>query len=294
MEGFKAIDTNFDGTVTTIDEDAGRIVGWDIATDGNGIRMKGYKAFDTNWRCRDFQYEIGKTYELPEGQTLQIGKCGFHFCKNPIDVFANYPLTGTLIAEVEALGNIQHEGIRFCTDKIKIVREFTLDELQLLFLKSSFNSSSFNTGNFNSGSYNSGSNNSGSYNSGNYNTGSSNSGSCNSGFSNTGYYNTGNYNSGNFNSGNYNSGRYNAGDYNTGDYNTGIFNTDEPCMRAFNRDTNITFSEFMRSIGYNFSALLNRISRHEIDDKDIEHVKALPNYDADLFYEITGIDLREA
>ena len=38
--------------------------------------MKGYKAFDSGWKCRDFQYEIGKTYELPEGQELKMCQCG--------------------------------------------------------------------------------------------------------------------------------------------------------------------------------------------------------------------------
>ena len=62
--------------------------------------MKGYKAFDKDWKCRDFQYKIGETYELPEGQELKICQCGFHFCKNPIDVFGYYPFKDeTMIAE---------------------------------------------------------------------------------------------------------------------------------------------------------------------------------------------------
>ena len=26
--------------------------------------MKGYKVFNEDWTCRDFKYEIGKTYEF--------------------------------------------------------------------------------------------------------------------------------------------------------------------------------------------------------------------------------------
>ena len=95
--------------------------------------MKGYKAFNAEWKCREFQYELGKTYELPEGQQLEMCKCGFHFCKNPIDVFGYYDLTDdVLIAEVEALGDIQQEGTKYCTDKIKIVKEFTREQLKAL------------------------------------------------------------------------------------------------------------------------------------------------------------------
>ena len=167
--------------------------------------MKGYKAFNANWKCRDFQYEIGQTYELPKGQKLEMCRCGFHFCKNPIDVFGYYPFSdNTLLAEVEALGEIKQEGIKFVTDKIKIVREFTREELQAL----------IRDGNYNSRNYNSGDCNSGSYNSGDCNTGNFNSGDCNSSCYNSGSRNTGSYNSGNYNSGSYNSGGSNSGNKN--------------------------------------------------------------------------------
>lgn len=130
--------------------------------------MDGYKAFDLGWVCRDFQYEIGKTYELPEGQELKICECGFHFCENPIDVFGYYPMKDdVLIAKVEALGEIQQEGTKFCTDKIKIVREFTRKELQALVLDGKYNTGDCDSGNYNLGNHNSGNYNSGDCNSGN-------------------------------------------------------------------------------------------------------------------------------
>ena len=80
----------------------------------------------------------------------------------------------------------------------------------------------------NSGNYNSGDCNSGDSNSGNYN-----SGDCNSGYYNSGDSNSGNCNSGCRNSGNCNSGYYNSGDYNSGDYNSGFFCTENAPVSFF-------------------------------------------------------------
>ena len=262
--------------------------------------MKGYKAFNPGWKCRDFQYEIGKTYELPEGQKLKMCECGFHFCANPIDVFGYYLFSNNiLIAEIEALGNIKQEGTKYVTDKIKIVKEFPKEKLQKLIRNGRYNtgdysSGNLNSGNFNSGRYNSGNYNSGAFNSGSRNSGDCNSGCCNSGECNSGWYNSGNYNSGDYNSGEYNSGYYNSGCHNSGyfnkgNWNNGIFNTDEPTVRAFNKPTNIKLSDFE----YNYHELFNRISNNNLIDGDIELIKSLPNFDAKIFLEITGIDLTE-
>ena len=39
--------------------------------------IKGYKGFDKNMKCRDFQFEVGKEYEE---KTAKICESGFHFC----------------------------------------------------------------------------------------------------------------------------------------------------------------------------------------------------------------------
>ena len=49
--------------------------------------MKMYKGFDKDLKCRDFQYEIGKTYEEP---TTELCNKGFHACEYPLDVFGYY------------------------------------------------------------------------------------------------------------------------------------------------------------------------------------------------------------
>ena len=62
--------------------------------------VKGYKGFDKNLRCRDFQYEIGKEYET---ERAELCKEGFHFCENPHDVLAyNSAGEGNRFAVVEA------------------------------------------------------------------------------------------------------------------------------------------------------------------------------------------------
>ena len=62
--------------------------------------MKGYKGFDKNWKCRDMQYEVGKTYEEAEARLCNKG---LHFCENPFDVFNYYsPSNQSRYAVVEA------------------------------------------------------------------------------------------------------------------------------------------------------------------------------------------------
>ncbi|MCI1683790.1 MAG: hypothetical protein LKI39_14745, partial [Bacteroides sp.] len=51
--------------------------------------IKGYKGFDENLKCRDFQYESGKDYE--EKGEIRACNNGFHYCENPFDVLGYYP-----------------------------------------------------------------------------------------------------------------------------------------------------------------------------------------------------------
>jgi hypothetical protein len=197
-----------------------------------------------------------------------------------------------------------------------------------------YNSGDYNSGNYNSGYRNSGNCNSGNYNSGYRNSGNCNSGNCNSGDRNSGDYNSGNcnsgdrnsgdYNSGNYNSGNYNSGNYNSGNYNSGDRNSGWFNTNEPKMRFFNKDSNMTYSEFIKNpivypdlkicvwVSYkdlpkdeqttdtkNMNGKLKTLTYKEAwgeywgraSDDDKKWFMNLPNFDAKIFEEITGINV---
>ncbi len=80
--------------------------------------MKGYKAFNKGFICKDFQYEEGQTYE--HKGNIAICNSGFHFCENPLDVLNYYDLCESEFAEVEALGEIDTEKNKSATSKIKI------------------------------------------------------------------------------------------------------------------------------------------------------------------------------
>lgn len=62
--------------------------------------MKGYKGFNKDWKCRDMQYEVGRTYEEAEARLCNKG---LHFCENPFDVFSYYsPNNQSRYAVIEA------------------------------------------------------------------------------------------------------------------------------------------------------------------------------------------------
>jgi len=184
-----------------------------------------------------------------------------------------------------------------------------------------------NSGDCNSGNGNSGYCNSGDGNSGYYNSGDCNSGNGNSGYYNSGGYNSGECNSGNCNSGYCNSGDYNSGDYNSGNRNSGLFNTTEPKARFFNQLTDKTLSELydnnsIPQIGLPLTEFIPspKMTRTEkknnpnhnviggflrvLDYKKAwnkywksttssnrKKIKNLPNFNAKIFKEITGIKI---
>ena len=192
------------------------------------------------------------------------------------------------------------------------------------------NSGNNNSGNRNSGNRNIGDDNSGGCNIGNRNSGDNNSGNRNSGNHNSGYDNSGNNNSGNRNSGNRNIGDDNSGDWNKTHFSNGCFNTELPKIFLFNKPSDWTFRDWLDSDaryilmncptnaltwvwGYDMTEEeKEQHPEYSVTDgflKNVEDevqewwdsltkekkdsVMSLPNFDKNIFKEITGIDVNK-
>ena len=284
--------------------------------------MIGYKATDKDGCCIGFKFEVGKTYtkDTPKEELKCCTDKVFHFCRDffAIERESNYKLSESRLFEVIA-GDFVRDGDKYGTNSLTILREIKGEEKQEL-----INSGSCNSGSCNSGSCNSGSCNLGSWNSGDCNSGSWNSGSWNSGNCNSGSWNSGSWNSGDCNSGNCNSGSWNAGSWNSGDCNSGFFNSDEPYVRMFNKMTDkkrwdidipswcyfdltvwvshdtATEEEktehkaeieacggFLKPINYKDAW---RLAWNKASIEERKKLFDLPNWDNQVFKEITGID----
>ena len=88
-----------------------------------------YKAFDKNMQCRDFQYEVGKEYEM-DGE-IKCCNRGFHACESPMEVWDYYDMLNSRYAEVEQSGKIEEEGnsTKVCSSHIKIKAELKLTDI---------------------------------------------------------------------------------------------------------------------------------------------------------------------
>lgn len=239
--------------------------------------MKGYKVFKSDWTCRGFYYEVGKTYEMKEDPVCC--ERGFHFCGKLIDCFNYYDFDSeNKVAEIEALGAIDDDGNeeKYCTNKIKIVRKLTWHEVLDL-------------------------------------------------------VNTGKDNTGRENAGDWNAGDWNTGDWNSTDYSTGCFNTKEEKIRLFNKRSKWTYRDWRCSLARDLMCdcphtktvwinekymtdsekeenptwkcsggylKINEVTDEDrqawwdnLDDEEREEIKSLPNFDKEIFKEITGIEV---
>lgn len=87
--------------------------------------IKAYKGFNKDLRCRDYQFEIGKTFEEDEADLCNKG---FHACENPMDVFGYYNPADSRYCEValdEETDQTEGDSKR-CGKKIKIETEIGL------------------------------------------------------------------------------------------------------------------------------------------------------------------------
>ena len=95
----------------------------------NENKIIAYKGFDKDFKCRDFQYEVGKTYEM-DGN-IKCCSRGFHACESPIEVFDHYDMLTSRFAEVEQSGEIDKEdnSTKICSSRIKIKAELKLADI---------------------------------------------------------------------------------------------------------------------------------------------------------------------
>ena len=94
------------------------------------MKMTGYKGFDKDLKCRDFQFEVGKEYEH-DGK-VKLCESGFHFCENPHGVFGHYaPGNGSRFAVVEADGvsDERESDSKRVAKKLKIKSEISVFEM---------------------------------------------------------------------------------------------------------------------------------------------------------------------
>lgn len=146
----------------------------------------------------------------------------------------------------------------------------------------------------------------------------------------TGRCNTGDCNTGDWNTGDCNTGNWNTGDWNKSSCNTGCFNTEQQKILMFNKPSDWTYDDWLRS---DARYLLNQISKdvvewiysedmtdeekaahptHEttggylkvldesecgqiwwgsLSDRQKNIIKSIPNFDPDIFKQCTGIDI---
>jgi len=146
---------------------------------------------------------------------------------------------------------------------------------------------------------------------------------------NTGYLNAGNLNTGDLNAGNLNAGDRNTGNWNAGDRNTGFFCVDTPSPMFFDSPWDGTWKEAIALMPYvdlpcgvewvplgdmseaekeqypNHTAIGGYLKKHliplresfpsawgKMDTETRKKFTTLPNFDAEKFLAITGVDIR--
>ena len=100
-----------------------------LRIDKNGymVKIKGFKGFDKDLKCRGFQYEVGRDYM----QSGVIRRCdsGFHFCEHPLRVFEYYKPSDSRYCEVEGEGKMDKDDSKVAVSHIHIGKELGLNEM---------------------------------------------------------------------------------------------------------------------------------------------------------------------
>ena len=99
------------------------------------VWIEGYKGMDKDMRCRDFQYEIGKRYDMPEDAVIEVCEFGFHFCRYLRQVYRFYDIgSGNRFFKVRGLvraGDCRYLSDKFAAKSIEIIEEVSRDDILL-------------------------------------------------------------------------------------------------------------------------------------------------------------------
>ena len=244
--------------------------------------IRGFKVFNPDWSCKNKQYTCPGIFE--ENVTPSVCDRGMHFCKKAADCFNYYSFNPeNKVAEVIAYADrTVEDGDKCATNYLEIVREISWQEVLEIV--------------------------------------------------NTGKGCTGLCNSGNRNSGNRNSGDCNSGDWNKCSFSNGCFNTVEPKIYLFNKPSDWTYRDWLSSharyllnqipgdvleyvwfedmtdeektahpeaeVTGGYLKQLDNSERGSIwwsklSDHEKSIIKSIPNFDKEIFKEITGINVDE-
>ena len=225
-----------------------------------------------------------------------------HFCLNLADCFNYYSFNpDNKVAEVIAHGEVIQGDDKCCTNDLEVVREISWQEVLTLVNTGKACTGRCNTGDWNTGDWN------------------------------TGDWNTGDWNTGDCNTGSRNTGSRNTGDWNLSSFNTGCFMTEEQPIMMFNKPSDWTFRKWLDSdarwllnhIPKNVTTWVYACDmtdqekadhpEHQttggylktLDEADAAQtwwdgldqckrdiILDLPNFDADIFFKCTGINVK--
>ena len=94
------------------------------------IEVIAYKGMNSDMTCKDFKYEIGKTYKTDKAKLCE---CGFHACLNPIDVLEYYKQDeDSRYFKVKLSGEIakcDKSDTKVAATEITILEEINIDEI---------------------------------------------------------------------------------------------------------------------------------------------------------------------
>ena len=96
----------------------------------------GFKAMNADMTCRDYQFEIGKTYQIDNEMPLKLcSESGFHFCLNFEDVFDYYNWDSSRVFKIKTEAKVLTEYNKSITKEITILEEVTKQDIDFKKLK---------------------------------------------------------------------------------------------------------------------------------------------------------------